>query len=307
MQVNYKGELSSIKSLPGGGPQGTILALLLFIVLINDFGFEGQQNNVGDVVTNKRNIKLMNKIHLKYVDDFTLAEAINLPEKLIKVPDRPRPDNFNERTGHALPLESSNVYKQMLKINEYARQNDMKLNFKKTKVMTFNPCTSIDFMPKMTFEENELELVSQIKLLGITLGSNLKWTTNTENMIVKSSKKLWMLRRLKKLGAKVIDLVEVYTKQIRCILEFAAPAWQGSITQAERVALERVQKCACHIILGDQYLSYKNALRALGLETLESRRKKLSLKFALKASKHSKFKSWFKANENNNLNTRQVK
>ena len=33
MLVNYKGKQSSIKSLPGGGPQGTLLALLLFIVL----------------------------------------------------------------------------------------------------------------------------------------------------------------------------------------------------------------------------------------------------------------------------------
>ena len=109
------------------------------------------------------------------------------------------------------------------------------------------------------------------------------------------------------MGAKVIDLLEIYTKQIRCILEFAAPAWQGSKTQAERVALERVQKSAFHIILGEKYLSYENALETLGLESLESRRKKLSLKFALKASKHSKFKSWFKVNESKNLNTRQEK
>ena len=34
MVVKYKGEQSSIKSLPGGGPQGTLFALLLFIVLI---------------------------------------------------------------------------------------------------------------------------------------------------------------------------------------------------------------------------------------------------------------------------------
>ena len=85
----------------------------------------------------------------------------------------------------------------------------------------------------------------------------MKWTSNTHNMIIKASKKLWILRRLKRFGAKVIDLVEVYTKQIRCILELAAPAWQGSITQAERIALERVQKCACYIIPGNDYISYK--------------------------------------------------
>ena len=111
---------------------------------------------------------------------------------------------------------------------------------------------------------------------------------------------------MKKLGAKEIDLLEVYTKQIRCILELAVPAWQGSITQAERVSLERVQKSACHIILGDEYVSYRSALKSLNLESLESRRKKLSLKFAIKASKHIKFKSWFRENDQN-VNTRHEK
>ena len=40
MVIRYKGKLSSMKNLPGGGPQGTLLGLLLFIVLINDAGFE---------------------------------------------------------------------------------------------------------------------------------------------------------------------------------------------------------------------------------------------------------------------------
>ena len=91
MVVKHKGGCSSIKSLPGGGPQGTILALLLFIVMINDMGFEGQENNAGEIVTCKNNLKLANEIHLKYVDDFTLAEAINLPEQLVKLPDSERP------------------------------------------------------------------------------------------------------------------------------------------------------------------------------------------------------------------------
>ena len=158
----------------------------------------------------------------------------------------------------------------------------------------------------MTFENDELEVVDEIKLLGMTIRSDLKWTSNTKNMVVKACKKLWILRRLKKLGAKEIDLLEVYTKQIRCILELAVPAWQGSITQAERLALERVQKIACCIILGEKYLSYKSALKTLNLESLEARRKKLSLKFALKASKHSKFKSWFKPNHCK-VNTRYEK
>ena len=105
MYVRYKGKHSGIKSLPGGGPQGTLLGLLLFIILINDVGFTGQVNNAGELITSKRNMKNINEIHLKYVDDLTLAEAINLPTKLVSVPEevRPMPDMYHARTGHVMP------------------------------------------------------------------------------------------------------------------------------------------------------------------------------------------------------------
>ena len=141
MRVRYKGKWSSIKSLPGGGPQGTLLGLLLFIVLINDVGFQGQTNNTGDIITSKRNMKKLNQIHLKYVDDLTLAEAIDLPSNVVSVPETERamPDMYHARTGHVLPIERSNVYKQLKETLEYADQNEMKINFKKTKLWYLTP------------------------------------------------------------------------------------------------------------------------------------------------------------------------
>ena len=142
MYVRYKGKRSSTKSLPGGGPQGTLLGLLLFIVLINDVGFPSQVNNTGDLITSKRNMKTVNEIHLKYVDDLTLAEAINLPAKLLHVPEseRPMPDLYHARTGHFMPNqeENSRVQQQLIRTKEYADKNDMKINFTKTKAMIFN-------------------------------------------------------------------------------------------------------------------------------------------------------------------------
>ena len=101
-------------------------------------------------------------------------------------------------------------------------------------------------------------------------------------------------KETQELGAQEDDMVDLYTKQIRSVLELAVPAWHGAITQAERIAIERIQKSACHIILGDKYLSYKLALSTLGLETLQSRRDKLCLNFARKSEKHTKFQNWFK-------------
>ena len=80
------------------------------------------------------------------------------------------------------------------------------------------------------------------------------------------------------------------------MLELAVPVWNGSITKNESYLLERVQRCAFHIILGQSYESYDNALDQLNLESLEKRRFSLSLKFALTAERSSKFKIWFKPN-----------
>ena len=82
MIVRYNGKKSSSKSLPGGGPQGTLLGLLLFLVLINDLGFDNQKNNTGELITRRNNLKAANVLHLKYVDDKTLAESINLKKNL---------------------------------------------------------------------------------------------------------------------------------------------------------------------------------------------------------------------------------
>ena len=137
MVVKHKGGHSNIKKLPGGSPQGTILALLLFIVMINDLGFEGQQNNAGELVTCKNSMKLANEIYLKFVDDFSLAEAINLPQQLMKIPESKRlqPDNYHGRTGHVLPLDKSRVYKQLMKTEQYAHNNQMKINYEKSKLI----------------------------------------------------------------------------------------------------------------------------------------------------------------------------
>ena len=201
---------------------------------------------------------------------------------------------FHARTGHVLPLENSKVHKQLVKTLEYAKANEMKINYKKTKVMLFNPCTSIDFMPEISLENNELEVVDEIRLLGLIIRSDLKWISNTENMVKKANKRLWILRRLKFLGAQEHDLVDIFIKQIRSVLELAVPAWHSGITLAEQIEIERIQKSAAHIILGDSYESYKDALTSLGLDTLKFRRDKLSLKFGSKAEKHEKFRNWFK-------------
>ena len=77
----------------------------------------------------------------------------------------------------------------------------------------------MDFLPEFKVGNEDLQVVEQMKLLGIHITSDLKWQTNTQNMITKASSKLWVLRRLKNIGARDEDLLDVYCRLIRCHLE----------------------------------------------------------------------------------------
>ena len=66
----------------------------------------------------------------------------------------------------------------------------------------------------------------------------------------KGLKRIWMLKRLKNLGAQEEPLIDVYTKQICSVLELAFPVWHSSLTLANRFSIERVQKAALDVILG---------------------------------------------------------
>ena len=44
--------------------------------------------------------------------------------------------------------------------------------------------------------------------------------------------------------------IDVYIKQVRSVMELAVPVWHSSLTLADKVAIERVQKAALQLILG---------------------------------------------------------
>ena len=296
MILKYKNEKSDMRSLPGGGPQGTLLGLFLFLILINDLGFENQQQDLAEIITVKHDNEKMKEIHLKYVDDLTVAESISMKSQLLYQSNdsRPQPDTFHERTGHYINPQDSKVHQMIRKTEEYCEQNKMKINYKKTKLMVFNPGFARDFLPRFTFNGDELEVVEETKLLGIVLRSDLSWSSNTDYMVKRANRKLWCLKRLKRLGATSKDLIDVYNKQIRSLLEFSATLWHPNLTETDRMKIERVQKSALRIILSQNYKSYNSALLSLKTDSLFARRENLCKKFALKSVKSTKFTNWFK-------------
>ena len=207
-------------------------------------------------------------------------------------------------TNQVLPHAASKVQKQLDDIKEYTHLNEMKVNKKKSQAMLFNTARKHDFTPTLILDNELLEVVEEIKLLGVKISSDLKWDSNTKYITAKAYSRLWMLRILKLLGASHTELVDCFVKQTRSVLEYCAVVWHAGLTQTNTSDIERVQKSACAIIMGKQYTSYQSALAYLGLDRLDARRVALSSKFAKKALKSQKYSSWF-VKDSNVPNTRR--
>ena len=80
--------------------------------------------------------------------------------------------------------------------------------------------------------------------------------------------------------------------------------WHSSLTQENSEDLERVQKSATKIIMGDKYENYENALEEINLQTLYERRENLCLTFAKKCLENEKMKDMFPLNYKSNIQVR---
>ena len=135
--------------------------------------------------------------------------------------------------------------------------------------------------------------MNETKLLGVYITSDLKWTKNTEMLVIRAYKRMIMLHRLIQFNPPQSDLVTIYKLYIRSILEQSCHVWHYSLTQEDVTDLERVQKVACKVILQENYESYDQALDLLDLETLFNRREKLLLKFGKKCASHPRTSDMF--------------
>ena len=201
----------------------------------------------------------------KYVDDTTLGVTL----------DNDNPDYTQLQT-------------LLNTLHTWTTINHVTINTTKSTLMHINTSTTTLPPPQASIGDNSLQVVQSAKLLGVTIDHHLTWKEHVANLIKASTYKLYLLRRLKSLGTPVSELASVYSHFILPKLTYASPAWSSSLTATQRSQLERVQKRACRLILGNLYTSYQAALDTLHLTSLADRHSHLLEKFAGKLLVHQR-------------------
>ena len=194
------------------------------------------------------------------------------------------PLNYHDRFNLELPANKSVLQHQLSDLTKFTENSSMKLNAKKTKCIPFINSKTKDFMPKLTTNTGEeLEVVYELKLVGLVVTSDLSWGAHVNYTVERVSKVIWQLVRFRQLGATREQLLTFYTLKIRSILMFGSVCFHSSLTQELTRQLELQQRRCFLIILGQEYQSYRQARQLTGIPSLEESREAACLRWARRA------------------------
>lgn len=188
----------------------------------------------------------------KYVDDITMSESVekNQPSKIQLAVDD---------------------------LSNKSKANKSQLNETKCKELRIGFSKSDKVFDPVKVNDTDLELVDNVKLLGLNLSKDLRWNTHVSEIISKVATRLYFLRQLKRSRVASKELVLFYVTCVRPLTEYACQVYHNSLPNYLSEDLERLQKRAMRIIFPE--CSYAEALEKSGLQTLFKRRQVITEQF----------------------------
>ena len=286
MKVKMNSKESKIKDLIGGGPQGSQIGQLTYLVSSDECP--------QDVDTDDG---------YKYIDDLEVLELVFLAGILIDYDFTTHIASDVGIKDKFLPPYQCKTQSINNRIASWTSDNKMKINESKSNYMIFTRCQQ-PFSTRLTMNNVKLDQVRVTKLLGMWISDDLSWERNTREICKKAYSRMPILTKLKYVGSKRSDLVDIYCKVIRTTTEYCSSSFHHSLTVHQEQKLESIQRTSLKIILAEEYESYEKSLILLKLEKLSVRRLRRCLNFGLKSIKHKTNSRMFPLNHTSKHNLR---
>ena len=192
-------------------------------------------------------------------------------------------------------------------LSRYTNNHHMAISKSKTKTMLCNTRIKWDFIPELKLDNDDIDVVQEMKIVGFIMRSDMRTCCNTEYLVKKAYKRMWLVRRLKSLGASTSQLVDALQKQVLSVLWLGAPAWFCQITEQEKKDIDRVAKVGLRITFGECYGGFENALLAAKMRKPTEQLALMTERFAAKSASSSKFCKWFQPADKKTIPTRSSK
>ena len=125
-----------------------------------------------------------------------------------------------------------------------------------------------------------MQIVEKIQILETILKNKISWNENCTNLVKKANARMQLLRKVWSFVSTIPEMVELWKVFCRGILEQTCPLWDSSFTDQNISDLERIHETFVKLILEEGYIRYQQGLDTLNLDSLEKKKKILTLKSA---------------------------
>ena len=281
MTVRYNSGESSIISLIGGFPEGSLVGQDAYIVASNDCADSTEQDD-----------------RFRYIDDLEISDLVSLAGILYEYDvwsHVPSDVGIDQKFLHP---QNTKVQGHLNFVQNWTTNNLMKINSSKSNYMVFSRSKE-DFATRLTLNDEKIDRKSVNKILGLWLTEDAgNWQKNISEICKKAYGRISMLTKLKYAGVSIPDLLDIYCLFVRSCAEYCSVVFHSSLTQEQSKKIENIQKTSLKIILRDNFVSYEAACEMAGLQKLDNRRQARLLVFAKKCVKHPQNSRFFPHNEN---------
>ena len=216
MAVKVESATSETYTLDMGVPQGSVIAPLLFIVMLHDL---------------EDSIRRQGLHTSLYADD--LAIWMRAPTK------------------RQLSLKWRKAYQECIDdVQRYMERNGFELSAEKTVLMVFTRQTGVRSSMTIKVRDKVIEPSHEAKFLGVTLNQNLTWGPHIRNLTTKAMRGANLVKLLtKETWVTPRSLVNLTRALVRSRLMYGSEAFLN-ISDGQWLVLERVELAALKASLG---------------------------------------------------------
>ena len=232
--------MSTERRVTCGIPQGSILGPLFFLVYIND-----------------------------------------LPECLNQATPRLFADDTNLTVaGESIQEIELNMNSDLACINEWLLANKLSLNVTKTEFILIGSAHKLNNLvtqPDLKINHKKIKQVCNATVLGVELDDKLSWNRHIDKVAKKVTSGIGAIRKIRDFVDRD-TLISIYNALINPHFEYCSEVWDTlGVGLSNR--LQKLQNRAARVIMNfGNDISGPEAIKALGWETLETRRAKSKAK-----------------------------
>lgn len=194
---------------------------------------------------------------------------------------------YADDTSFLAPLRNLHDFEKLVQpaidfVDDWVKSAGLDFNIAKTQVTVFRYAqgnlrqNNIYYQPILRLRGQLLAITDEVKYLGVTLSSDMKFSEHVHNISRSARQMLGALRRKFTRFISPAIIEKVYSACIRARLDYGCMAWDP-ILKGDIEDLERAQFLALRFFLKDWNIPYNEALSKAGWESLYARRQKLKL------------------------------